>query len=124
MSEKLYDLRTEQRDDYLYARLETDSTGLDLMVAYANELAAAIRKSGCSKILFENHAPIVYDRTKYAVASSLFRNMLTGPLKIAIVDLRRNDKTYLGEATASVKAAGLDAKYFSSLEAAEGWLRG
>jgi len=123
MSEKLYDLRTEQRGDYLYARLETDQTGLDVMVGYGNELAAAVRKSGCGKILFENYAPILYDRTKYAVAASLFRNMLSGPIKLAIVDKRRNDKAYLGEATASARAAGLDAKYFSTIESAEVWLR-
>jgi len=123
MSDKLYDLRTEQRGDYLYARLETESTGLELMVAYGNELAAAVRQSGCNKILFENHAPILYDRTKYAVASSLFRNLVSGPLKVAIVDMVHNDKTYLGEATASAKAAGFDAKYFSSVESAEGWLQ-
>ena len=123
MPEKLYDLRTEQRDDYLYARLDTDQTGLEVMVGYGNELAAAIRRSGCDKILFENHAPIIYDRTKYAVAASLFRNLVQGPIRVAIVDKRRNDKAYLGEATASAKAAGLDAKYFPTLEAAEAWLR-
>lgn len=123
MAEKPYDLRTEQREDYLYARLDTDESGLEVMVGYGNELAAAVRKSGCHKILFENHAPIVYDRAKYAVAASLFRNLVQGPIRVAIVDKRRNDKAYLGEATASAKAAGLDAKYFPTIEAAEVWLR-
>jgi hypothetical protein len=122
MVENSYKLTTEMRQGYLYARLETEQTGLDIMVGYGNELAAAIRSTGLFNVLLENHAPIVYDRAKYAVASSLFRNLVEGPVRVAIVDKRRNDKQYLGDATAAARAAGLDARYFQSIEAAEKWL--
>jgi len=123
MAENPYQLTIERRDGYLYARLETDNVGLDIMVGYGNELAAALRESGADKLLLENHAPIMYDRTKYAVALSLFRNLITGPVKVAIVDRRRNDRSYLGQATAAARTAGLNAKYFPDLRAAEQWLR-
>lgn len=122
MAEKAYKLTTEVRDGYLYARLETDATGLDIMVGYGNELAAAVRSSGLNNVLLENHAPILYDRAKYAVAVSLVRNLLTGPIRVAIVDKRRNDKQYLGDATAAARAAGFNARYFPSIEAAAEWL--
>lgn len=122
MSEKSYNLTTEARDGYLYARLETDGAGLDIMIGYGNELAAAIRQTGLTNILFENHAPIVYDRAKYAVASSLFRNLLPAPVRIAIVDKLGNDKQDLGDAAAASRTAGLDTRYFPSIEAATRWL--
>ena len=122
MADKPYKLTIEQRQGYLYARLETDQTGLDIMVGYGNELAAALREAGVNKVLLENYAPIVYEQTKYSVAASLFRNLVRGRVFFAIVDNGRNDRQYLGRATAAAKAAGLDARYFGSIEAAEEWL--
>lgn len=122
MPDKDYQLTTELRPGYLYAKLEADRAGLDIMVGYGNELAAAIRASGVNKVLFENYAPVQYGQTKYSVAASLFRNLVEGRIVFAIVDSRRNDRRHISQATAAAKAAGLEARYFDSLTSAEDWL--
>jgi hypothetical protein len=122
MPDKLYELTTEPRSTYLYARLESEETGIELMIGYGNELAAAVRESGLHDILLENHARILYSDKKYALAAGLFRNLLPGPIRLAIVDARSNNRGDLKQATRAARAAGLNARCFGSVESAEEWL--
>ena len=123
MTEKGYEIRIEERDGYLYVWFCAEVNRLDIVIDYGNDIANAVRRTGQTNVLFENHAPILFDRQAYQIASAALRNSIQGPARIAVLDQYSNNTNYFAAATEAARSVGLDARYFDTTESAESWLR-
>ena len=86
IDQKDYELSIEERPDYLHVIFRAETNRLDMVISYGNEVAEAARRTGLRNILFENHAPILYERNAYKVGAAALRNSIPYKVRIAVLD--------------------------------------
>ena len=121
MGERDYQLTIDERPGYLHVVFRAETNRLDMIISYGNQVAAAVRRTGKKNILFENHAPILYERQAYIIGAAALRNSIPYKVRIAILDKFSDDNNYFADATDAARSVGLTAHYFHSIEAAEAW---
>ena len=119
---KLYNLKFEERTDYLYAYVSGDKASLELSKQYWRKIAEECRRTKCNKVLIvEDIKENVSTTEMYEFASELPTMGFVG-IKIAFVDqyIEQRELNELGELVATNR--GGHGKIFNTVEEAEQWL--
>ncbi len=119
---KLYNLKFEERTDYLYAYVSGDKASLELSKQYWRKIAEECRRTKCNKVLIvEDIKENISTTEMYEFASELPTMGFVG-IKIAFVDqyIEQRELNELGELVATNR--GGYGKIFNTVEEAEKWL--
>lgn len=111
----------EEREEYLYARLEADLIDLDTAIKYINELVTHLRETEHSKVLFVRETPFMVTEVAYTIVVGMLITLLPRDKMFAVVDQspsHRIVKKVIHEE--HHRHPSIDA--FDSIEAAEEWL--
>ena len=86
MTSDLYDLRFEDRSDYLYAHVKAELITLEIAVQYINRTVARLRESMHNRMLFVRETPMLTTESHYSIISSVILNILPVDARVALVD--------------------------------------
>ena len=121
--EKPYELKFEERNKYLYVRVEgRRSVEPSLAAEYLREITSQCRRHDCSKVVIEKHVAGrlgVWDIFSVATRFPLMGSQLT---KIAVVD-KHLERSQRREFSVMVgRESGLDLHVFTNVADAEHWV--
>ncbi len=120
---KPYDIRFENRAEYLYAYVSGDQDSVEISTRYWNEIAAECRKNNYKKVLVEEDIPeaVASVFELYQFAAELPKLGFAG-IYIAFVDryIEQNELNEFVELVASNR--GLKGRVFNDVTEAEKWL--
>lgn len=116
-----YSLGFEQRDGYLYARVQADFMDLETAKKYLREVADRVESDGYDKLLLERDIPTMLGPGSLYFATQAF-NQYIGDAKVALVSVYEPIKDQMEFAILLAKNNGGKFEVFGSVEQAEAWL--
>lgn len=120
---KAYEIKFEQRAEYLYAYVSGERDSLEISLAFWREIAEECRKTGARKVLIEEDIKEAVSMLEmYQIAAEIPRLGFSNVL-IAFVDryLEQQSLNQFGEIVATNR--GLRGKIFNNAPEAENWLQ-
>jgi len=119
---KPFELAFEERDGYLFARIDSKAITPERSQEYLAALVDRCRDLGCDRLLIERHIPQALSNVDaYKVVTSLVESVPDG-LRIAFVDSNTNNRKRLEFGTRVARSQRLDAQVFGMVDDAEKWL--
>ncbi|HTH52285.1 MAG TPA: hypothetical protein VL501_10150 [Pyrinomonadaceae bacterium] len=117
-----YRLTIEDHTAYLYASVAADAISANSTVAYSNAISLQLRNSGHHKLLFVRQCPLL-EPWEHSLTTHLMRDSLPSRVTIASVDEYDNSPSGIAANDLASNAAGFDVRTFTTVEAADDWLR-
>lgn len=123
-SEKPYELKFEDRDDYLYASVTSDDEGCrEATGDYIGEIGEACRKHGCVRLLIEKMVPNTLWLWDSIFVLNHFPKIGLSDIKVAIVDQSATIFDPKGFGVFVGNDPTIDMHVVSNRAAGESWLR-
>ena len=117
-----YELVFEDRPDYLYAHITSDSIDDRMVLSYVQEVIDECRKTGNQRVLIERDIPATLSNSDTFFTGSELAKMGIGQIRLALVDNRPENSQHLGLAMLVIKNRGGRLQHFRTVEDAEKWL--
>jgi hypothetical protein len=120
-STKPYSLDFEERDGYLYARVEADTMTRESAVMYLREIAGKCTELGRDRLLVERHVAGLLSITDLFFIGQELAEMMRGR-KVAFVNSNSTHEQALNFGLMVGTNRGAQFQMFPTLAAAEKWL--
>jgi hypothetical protein len=117
-----YELIFEDRPDYLYARITSDSIDDKMVLSYVQEVIDECRRTGNERVLIDRNIPKTLSNSDTFFTGAELAKMGIGQIRLALVDSRRENDQPLGLAMLVIKNRGGRLEHFRTVEEAEKWL--
>ncbi len=117
-----YSLSFEDRNEYLFARVNAYVVGLPFAVTYISETIRQARESGATKLLFVRETPVETEAHECSMIGSVFMNVIPKDLRAALVDRSPTTEILVQKINTETKKKGRDIQAFSDVEEARAWL--
>lgn len=119
---KLYTLTFEERDNYLYAKVEGDIDNYEVSSGYWREIAEKCKDLSTKRVLIVEDLPGDSSMAEVYLVAAELPNMGFHGIKVAFVDghLDQQEVNQFGELVAINR--GLYGKIFCDVSEAENWL--
>ncbi len=122
-SDKQYELTLEEREGYLYARVEAHTITEEIAMEYLQEVTDRCRELNCERLLVDRDIPAMLpDGTLFFVAAE-FQKMIAG-VRVAFVNKYLSNDDALEFAVRVGVNRGADYGIFDNQQDAERWLLG
>lgn len=122
MDDITYKLTFEERDNYLYACVESDSVSFEMIIEYTNKIVQRLKSSQHDRVMLVNESPVLPSTDCYLIASYIVKNGVSGHVRIAVVDKSPGNSGKQEQISRQSRAAGLDIQSFTDVGEAEAWL--
>ena len=123
-SEKPYELKFEDRSDYLYAQVMSEEEGCCYATGdYIGEIGEACRNTGCVRLLIEKMIPNTLWLWDSVFVLNHFPELGLSDIKVALVDRSATFFDTAGFGVCVGCEPKINMQVVSSFDAGESWLR-
>ncbi len=119
---KPYELKFDERPNYLFVEVTTEIFSVDIAVAYLREVIAECRELNYHRVLLVGDIPEALSPARNKNVGSKLRELVFEGLKIAVVEPtldRRQQDNYSDTAS---RGLGIDVKAYNAVPDARRWL--
>ena len=118
---KPYELAFEERPEYLYAVVRSDTMQRDTALAYLTEIADKCAQLGCKRLLIERDVPVMLPDGDLFFVTNAFLELIKGRI-VAVVNPHATLQDDMQFAITIGTNRGGNYKLFDNVPAAEKWL--
>ena len=122
MSSHLYSLSLEDRKEYLFAHVRTQTVGIEQAVTYISEVVARVRDHRAKRLLFVRETHVDIPAREYELIGSIVTNVIPEDIRVAVVDLSPKTPVVVETINTVAQAKSRDVKAFDDLDEARVWL--
>ena len=119
----IYNLILEERDEYLYARVTSETIDGESALQYLTEIANRCEEIDCERLMIYREIPVMLSDGVLFMVSAEFQKMITG-IRTAFVNPYEPNKEAFDFALTVGENRGAEYALFTNEEEAEAWLVG